>query len=321
MQEYLSIHPEVAEALNARRPVVALESTVIAHGMPFPRSIQTARLLEATVREGGAVPATIAVLDGRIRVGLYDDDLERLAQGGVMKLSRRDLAVAVATGGDGATTVAATMICAAFAKIPVFATGGIGGVHRGAETTLDVSADLDELARTNVAVVCAGAKAILDLPKTLEYLETRGVPVLGYGTDELPAFYTRTTGLKLAHRCDTPDSVARILRAKRQLNLSGGVVIANPIPDRAALDPQTVEQAIAQALDDAGSRNISGKDVTPFLLARLEELTGGASLEANIALLRHNAELAAAIATAYAALLTEHTLPPKGHLLRRQGVY
>ncbi|UEM19342.1 pseudouridine-5'-phosphate glycosidase [Skermanella mucosa] len=326
MHDYLAIHPEVAEALQARKAVVALESTIISHGMPYPRNVETARLVEQTIRDGGAIPATIAVLDGRIRIGLTDDDLEHLANSGatgreVMKLSRRDLPVALATSADGATTVSATMICAALAEIAVFATGGIGGVHRGAESTLDISADLDELATTNVAVVCAGAKAILDLPKTVEYLETRGVPVLGYGTDELPAFYTRSSGIRLASRCDSPAMVARILRAKWQLGLNGGAVIANPIPQSAALDQGLVDGAIAQALADADARGVKGKDVTPFLLSRLEELTGGASLEANIALVRNNAAVAASIAHAYAELSAETTLPPKPHLTRTRPWY
>jgi pseudouridine-5'-phosphate glycosidase len=322
MHDYLAIHPEVAEALQARKAVVALESTIISHGMPYPRNVETARLVEQTVRDGGAVPATIAVLDGRIRIGLTDDDLEHLATSReVIKVSRCDLPVALATRADGATTVAATMICASLADIPVFATGGIGGVHRGAEKTLDISADLDELALTNVAVVCAGAKAILDLAKTAEYLETRGVPVLGYGTDELPAFYTRNRGIKLASRCDDPVTVARILRAKWQLGLKGGVVIANPIPQSAALDQGMVDGAIAQALADADAQGIQGKEVTPFLLSRLEELTGGASLEANIALVRNNASVAAAIAKAYAELGSEIALPPKPNFSRTRPWY
>ncbi|HEV7372782.1 pseudouridine-5'-phosphate glycosidase [Arenibaculum sp.] len=308
MQEYLSIRPEVAEALQANRAVVALESTIISHGMPYPRNVETARTVERTVRAAGAVPATVAILDGRIRIGLDDEDLERLATGPeVMKVSRRDLPVALATGADGATTVAATMICAKLAGIAVFVTGGIGGVHRGAETSFDVSADLEELARTDVAVVCAGAKAILDLPKTLEYLETRGVPVLGFGTDELPAFYTPGSGLPVVRRCDTPEEVARILRAKWQLGLRGGVVIGNPIPAAAALDAAAIDAAIAEAQAEAASRGVRGKEVTPFLLSRLEALTEGRSLEANVALVAHNARVGARIAVAYAAL---HTAAP-----------
>lgn len=319
MHEYLSIHAEVAEALQARRPVVALESTLIAHGLPHPRNVETARALEAVVRAGGAVPATVAVLDGRIRVGLEDADLERLATApGVLKLSRADLPAALAAGADGATTVAATMIAARLAGIAVFATGGIGGVHRGAETTFDISADLEELAHTRVAVVSAGAKAILDLPKTLEYLETRGVPVVGYGTDRFPAFYTRDSGLGLAHRLDTPEAVARLLRAKWQLGLEGGVLIANPIPAEAALDPAQVEAALSQALAEADAQGVTGKAVTPFLLARLEALTGGASVAANTALLENNARVAAAIAVAYAALQRRFTLPRKAPTHRQR---
>jgi pseudouridine-5'-phosphate glycosidase len=313
MQDYLSIRPEIAEALQANRPVVALESTIISHGMPYPRNVETARTVERTVRAAGAVPATVAILDGRIRIGLDDEDLERLATGPeVMKVSRRDLPVALATGTDGATTVAATMICASLAGIPIFVTGGIGGVHRGAETSFDVSADLEELARTDVAVVCAGAKAILDLPKTLEYLETRGVPVLGFCTDELPAFYTPGSGLPVVHRCDTPEEVARILRAKWQLGLKGGVVIGNPIPAAAALDAAAIDAAIAEAQAEAGTLGIRGKDVTPFLLSRLEALTEGRSLEANVALVAHNARVGARIAVAYAALqAASPPLPPR----------
>lgn len=317
MQEYLSIRPEVAEALQANRPVVALESTIISHGMPYPRNVETARTVERTIRAAGAVPATIAILDGRIRIGLDDEDLERLATGPeVMKVSRRDLPVVLATGADGATTVAATMICAKLAGIPVFVTGGIGGVHRGAETSFDVSADLEELARTDVAVVCAGAKAILDLPKTLEYLETRGVPVIGFCTDELPAFYTPGSGLPVVRRCDTPEEVARILRAKWQLGLRGGVVIGNPIPAAAALDAAAIDAAIAEAQVEAGTLGIRGKDVTPFLLSRLEALTEGRSLEANVALVAHNARVGARIAVAYAALQAASPPLPRPPRLR-----
>ena len=303
MHDFLSLTPEVAAALHDGHPVVALESTVIAHGMPYPQNAETARAVEAIVRAEGAVPATIAVLDGRIRVGLTGDDLERLATGtDVWKLSRRDLPIALALGVDGATTVAATMIAAQLAGIAVFATGGIGGVHRGAETSFDVSADLDELAMTDVCVVCAGAKSVLDLPKTLEYLETRGVPVLGYGSDDFPAFYARSSGLKVVRRCDTPGDVARILHAKWRLGLKGGVVLANPIPETDALDATEMEAVISQALKDADSGGIAGKAVTPFLLGRLKELTAGRSLDANIALISNNARVAALVAGAYAAL-------------------
>ncbi|MHA7062234.1 pseudouridine-5'-phosphate glycosidase [Azospirillum argentinense] len=304
MHDRLSPTPEVAAALAEGRPVVALESTVISHGMPYPKNLETATALEDAVRAEGAVPATVAVLDGRIRVGLDGESLERLAKGGtsVMKLSRRDLPVALATGALGATTVAATMIAARLAGIAVFATGGLGGVHRGAETSFDVSADLDELARTRVCVVCAGAKSILDLPKTLEVLETRGVPVLGLDTDAFPAFYSRNSGLPVSHRCDNVHEVAAILRAKWELGLEGGVVLANPIPEADALDGEVMERAIAQALKDAEHHGITGKSVTPFLLAALERITGGRSLTANMALIRHNAVTAARLAAAYAAL-------------------
>ncbi|MBB3265419.1 pseudouridine-5'-phosphate glycosidase [Azospirillum sp. OGB3] len=304
MHHRLSPTPEVAAALAEGRPVVALESTVISHGMPYPKNLETAMALEDAVRAEGAVPATIAVLDGRIRIGLDGESLERLAKGGtgVMKLSRRDLPVALATGALGATTVAATMIAARLAGIAVFATGGLGGVHRGAESSFDVSADLDELARTSVCVVCAGAKSILDLPKTLEVLETRGVPVLGLGTDEFPAFYSRNSGLPVSHRCDNVQEIAAILRAKWELGLEGGMVVANPIPEADALDGTAMEQAIVQALSDAEHYGITGKSVTPFLLAALERITGGRSLTANMALIRNNAVTAARLAAAYAAL-------------------
>lgn len=318
MRDRLSIKPEVTEALNRRRPVVALESTVIAHGLPYPRNIETARMLEAVVRVGGAMPATIAVLDGRIRVGLDDEDLERLASGtGIAKLSRRDLAVALATGADGATTVAASLFCAHLAGIAVFVTGGIGGVHRGAfevgpggaDPSLDISADLEEVAQTDIAVVCAGAKAVLDLPRTLEYLETKGVPVLGLGTDEFPAFYVRGSGLRVSHRCDSPEAAARILRTKWQLGLKGGVIVANPIPADAELDSEAVDLAIAHALTEAAAEGVRGADTTPYLLRRLDKLTEGRSVDANVALLRHNAEVGTAIAVAYAQLLNDIALP------------
>ncbi|SMH54933.1 pseudouridine-5'-phosphate glycosidase [Azospirillum agricola] len=304
MHERLLPTPEIADALAEGRPVVALESTVISHGMPYPRNLDSARALEAEVRAAGAVPATVAVMDGRIRIGLDDAALERLAEGGTAawKLSRRDLPVALAVGALGATTVAATMIAARMAGIAVFATGGIGGVHRGAETSFDVSADLDELARTPVCVVCAGAKSILDLPKTLEVLETRGVPVLGFGTDEFPAFYSRRSGLPVSRRCDNVTEVAAILHAKWELGLEGGVLLANPIPPADELDGEAMEAAIGLALADADSKGIKGKDVTPHLLAALERLTEGRSLTANMALIRDNARVAAGVAAAFAAI-------------------
>ena len=294
----LSISPEVAEALDGDRPVVALESTIIVHGLPRPRNLDIARQLEKAVREEGGVPATIAVLDGRI--GLDDDDLQHLAEAeGVAKVSRRDLPVVLARGGDGATTVSATMIAAHLAGIKILATGGIGGVHRGAAESFDVSADLHELASTPVAVVCAGAKAILDLPKTLEVLESLGVPVIGHGTDTLPAFWYRSSGLTLATRCDTPAEVAAVLRMQHRLGYAGGTVIANPIPEAAALANADVERAIGEALVAAAENGVAGPEITPFLLAHLNDITGGASLAANIALVESNARLAARIAAAF----------------------
>lgn len=298
---FLSPSPEVASALAGGRPVVALESTIISHGMPYPDNLETALEVEAAVRAEGAVPATIAVLDGRLRIGLDAAGLSQLARGGdIAKLSRRDLPVCLAARGSGATTVAATMICADLAGIGVFATGGLGGVHRGAETTFDVSADLEELARTPVSVVCAGAKAILDLPKTIEYLETHGVPVLGYRTDDFPAFYSRTSGLAVGARCDTPSAVAAVIRAQRQLGYPGGLLVANPIDEAHAMSRNEIDAAIDQALADAADRGITGKAVTPFLLARVVEITDGRSLAANIALVLANARLAAQIAVALA---------------------
>ena len=300
MNPYLDIHPEVAEGLANGRPVVALESTIISHGMPYPQNVQTALAVEEVVRQNGAVPATIAILGGRLKAGLTREEIEYLGQQGqkVTKTSRRDLAVLVAKGMDGATTVATTMMIAHMAGIRVFATGGIGGVHRGAETTMDISADLQELARTEVAVVCAGAKAILDLKLTLEYLETHGVPVLGYQTQEFPAFYTRTSGLSVDYRVDTPEELAAVLKVRKDLGLAGGVLVTNPIPEAWSMDPALINAAIDRAIAEAEDQGITGKAVTPFLLARVKELTGGDSLEANIALVKNNAALAARIAAA-----------------------
>ncbi|MBX3636753.1 MAG: pseudouridine-5'-phosphate glycosidase [Rubrivivax sp.] len=300
----MAVHPEVADALARGVPVVALESTIISHGMPWPRNLHTARQVEAAVREQGAVPATVAVLDGVLRAGLAPHEVEAVARAGpsLPKASRRDLPFLLAEGGSGATTVAATMIVAALAGIRVFATGGIGGVHRGGERSLDISADLLELARTPVAVVCAGAKAILDLRLTLEVLETHGVPVIGYGTDELPAFWSRSSGLKLDRRLDTPEAVARVLQAKWAAGLGGGVVVANPIAPEHEVPHEDIEAVIGQALADAGQAGIAGAAVTPWLLARVEALTGGASLEANVALVLANARLAAQVAGAMARL-------------------
>jgi pseudouridine-5'-phosphate glycosidase len=303
MSHAVEIAPEVAAALAACRPVVALESTIITHGMPWPDNLRTAQAVEAVVREAGALPATIAVLDGVPRVGLSAGQLEDLAgRRDAAKASRRDLAACVARGRTAGTTVAATMWLAARAGIAVFATGGIGGVHRGAEGTFDISADLLELARSRVAVICAGAKSILDIPKTLEVLETQGVAVIGYGTDAFPAFYARDSGERLEHRCDTPRELAALIAAHRALDLPGGMLIANPVPERHALAAADIDASIAAAVADAAARGIAGKAVTPFLLARIVELTGGRSLEANIALIRNNAALAARVAAELAAL-------------------
>jgi pseudouridine-5'-phosphate glycosidase len=299
----VSIHPDVAAALAAGRPVVALESTIISHGMPWPQNAETALRVQAAVRDAGALPATTAVIDGRLVAGLDDSQIERLARAGsaTPKASRRDLPVLIARGRSGTTTVAATMIIAAAAGIRVFATGGIGGVHRGAERTMDISADLLELARTPVAVVCAGAKSILDLPLTLEYLETHGVPVLGYRTDTLPAFFCRDSGLQLDARLDSAADIAAVMRAQWSAGLGGGLLVCNPIPEAHALPKATVDAAIDTALAEAAQQGITGKAVTPFLLARVNALTGGDSLAANIALVLDNARLAAAIAGAWAA--------------------
>jgi pseudouridine-5'-phosphate glycosidase len=298
----LDIAPEVRAALAEGRPVVALESTIITHGMPHPQNVATARDVETVVREAGSVPATIAILGGRIKVGLSPDELEWLGTArDVMKLSRADLPYAVATGRHGATTVAATMICAHLAGVRVFATGGIGGVHRGAEATMDISADLDELARTPVTVVCAGAKAILDLPRTLEYLETRGVPVVGYGTARFPAFWSRESELPVPLRIDSPEEIAALIRMKAELDLEGGVLVANPVPADQEIPATEIAGHIETALAEAQRRGITAKAVTPFLLAHMFEITGGRSLATNIALVRNNAALAARIAAALSA--------------------
>ena len=294
LNRHLDVAPEVAAALAAGKPVVALESTIISHGMPYPQNVETALKVEAAIRECGAVPATIAIIGGRLKAGLSVQEIEHLGKSGraVTKTSRRDLAVLVARKGDGATTVATTMIIAAMAGIKVFATGGIGGVHRGAQESFDISADLEELARTPVMVICAGPKAILDLGLTLEYLETKGVPVLGYGTSELPAFYTRTSGFGVDYRVDTPQELAAAFRAQLELGL-GGMLVTNPIPEEFAMDPARIDAAISQALAEVSAQGIHGKEVTPFLLARVSELTGGDSLASNIQLVLNNARLAA----------------------------
>jgi len=298
---FLRTSPEIVAALADGQPVVALESTIITHGMPFPQNLGMARRVEAIVREAGALPATVAIMDGAFRVGLADAELEKLAETGgrAAKASRRDVAALIEAGAIAGTTVATTMQAAEMAGISLFATGGIGGVHRGAELSFDVSADLQELSRTPVAVVCAGAKAILDLPKTLEVLETLGVPVIGYGTDDFPAFWTRSSGLKASQRLDTPEAVAALLDTQFRLGL-GGVLIGNPIPAADALDAGFIAANIEQALADAAAAGISGKATTPYLLQRIFELTGGRSLTSNIALVENNARVAAAIAVALA---------------------
>jgi pseudouridylate synthase len=300
-KQHLNIHPEVAQALAQGQPVVALESTIIAHGMPYPQNVQTALEVEAVIRAHGAVPATIAVLEGKICVGLSREQIESLGSAkDVMKLSRRDLALAVSSGQPGATTVAATMICAALAGIEVFVTGGIGGVHRGAETSFDVSADLQELAHTSVAVVCAGAKSILDLPLTLEYLETHGVPVISVDQANFAAFFSRDSGLKADVRMDTSETQARFIRTKWQLGMQGGVVISNPVPQNSEIPAAEINAITAQALQDASSQGIEGKATTPFLLKRINELTKGKSLVTNIALVKNNAQMGALLAVALA---------------------
>ena len=295
MNKYLDISPEVAEALKNGKPVVALESTIISHGMPYPKNVETAMLVEKTIRDNGAVPATIAIIGGRLKAGLSAEEIEYLGKAGtgVAKASRRDLAALVAAGKDGATTVTTTMIIAHMAGISVFATGGIGGVHRGAETTMDISADLEELGGTPVMVVCAGAKSILDLGLTLEYLETKGVPVIGYGTDELPAFYTRHSGFGVDYRADSPAQLAGMFKAQKELGLKGGMLVTNPIPEEYAMDKAVIDAAIDQAMKESIEQGIHGKETTPFLLAKVVELTGGSSLESNIRLVLNNATLAA----------------------------
>ncbi len=304
LNKYLDVAPEVAAALAEGRPVVALESTIISHGMPYPQNVETALKVEQVIRDNGAVPATIAVLGGRLKAGLSADEIEYLGKkgAGVTKASRRDLAVLVARGEDGATTVTTTMMIAHMAGIKIFATGGIGGVHRGAETTMDISADLEELAQTDVMVVCAGAKSILDLGLTLEYLETHGVPVIGYGTRELPAFYTRHSGFSVDYEIDTPEELARAFRVQHELGLRGGMLVTNPIPEEYSMDANVINAAIDEAIREAAEQGIHGKETTPFLLAKVKELTGGDSLDANIQLVFNNARLAARTAAAYTKL-------------------
>lgn len=300
MNQYLELSNEVQEALKAGKPVVALESTIISHGMPYPQNVQTALRVEQTIRENGATPATIAIIGGKLKAGCTPEEIEYLGKKGqaVIKASRRDLPVLIARKEDGATTVTTTMIIAAMAGIRVFATGGIGGVHRGAQQTFDISADLEELAQTPVMVICAGAKSILDLGLTLEYLETKGVPVIGFGTEELPAFYTRHSGFKVDYRIDTPEELAAAFRAKIDCGLKGGMLVTNPIPEEFSMPKAVIDAAIEEALRQMDQAGIHGKQCTPFLLAKVKDLTGGDSLAANIQLVLNNARLAAKTAKA-----------------------
>ncbi|MCI9400344.1 MAG: pseudouridine-5'-phosphate glycosidase [Lachnospiraceae bacterium] len=295
MNQYLDISQEVAEALAENKPVVALESTIISHGMPYPQNVETALKVEQVIRDNGAVPATIAIIGGKLKAGLTKAEIEHLGKTGsaVTKVSRRDLPIIVAKGMDGATTVATTMIIASLAGIKVFATGGVGGVHRGAETTMDISADLEELAMTPVMVICAGAKSILDLGLTLEYLETKGVPVIGYGTDELPAFYTRKSGFGVDYQLNTPKELAEAFSVKQAVGLKGGMLVTNPIPEKYSMDSEVINKAIDEAIAESKRQGIHGKDTTPFLLAKVKEITGGDSLDSNIQLVFNNARLAA----------------------------
>ena len=304
MNKYLDVNPEVAAAIAEGKPVVALESTIISHGMPYPQNVETALNVERIIRENGAVPATIAIIGGRLKAGLTAKEIEYFGKKGqaIAKASRRDIAVLCARGEDGATTVTTTMMIAHMAGIKVFATGGIGGVHRGAETTMDISADLEELAQTPVMVVCAGAKSILDLGLTLEYLETKGVPVIGYGTSELPAFYTRQSGFGVDYRMDSPEELAAAFKASHDMNLKGGMLVTNPIPEEYAMPLDTINAAIDQAIAECEAQGIHGKKTTPFLLARVAELTGGDSLASNIRLVYNNAKVAAQTAAAYCKL-------------------
>ncbi|WP_251445257.1 pseudouridine-5'-phosphate glycosidase [Vermiculatibacterium agrestimuris] len=304
LNKYLDVSPEVAEAVAHGKPVVALESTIISHGMPYPQNVETALKVEEIIRENGAVPATIAIIGGRLKAGCTKEEIEHLGKKGleVTKASRRDLAVLLARGEDGATTVTTTMIIAHMAGIRIFATGGIGGVHRGAETTMDVSADLEELAHTPVMVVCAGAKSILDLGLTLEYLETHGVPVIGYGTKELPAFYTRSSGFGVDYEIDTPAELAKAFHVQNELGLGGGMLVTNPIPEEYSMDPTVINKAIDDAVAQAKAQGIHGKETTPFLLAKIKDITGGDSLDSNIQLVFNNARLAAKTAAELAKL-------------------
>ena len=301
---YLDVNPEVAAAIAQGKPVVALESTIISHGMPYPQNVETALNVERIIRENGAVPATIAIIGGRLKAGLTAEEIEYFGKKGraIHKASRRDLAVLCAQGEDGATTVTTTMMIAHMAGIRFFATGGIGGVHRGAETTMDISADLEELARTPVMVVCAGAKSILDLGLTLEYLETKGVPVLGYQTEELPAFYTRSSGFGVDYRMDSPAQLAAAFKAQNDMELGGGMLVTNPIPEEFSMPKDVIDAAIDQAIAECNAKGIKGKETTPFLLARVAEITGGDSLASNIRLVYNNAKLTAQTAVEYCKL-------------------
>ncbi len=301
LKKYLDVSPEVQKAIDEGKPIVALESTIISHGMPYPQNVETALHVESVVRENGAVPATIAIIGGKLRVGLTKEEIDHLGKKGlaVTKASRRDIPILAARGEDGATTVAATMIIAALAGVSIFATGGVGGVHRGAETTMDISADLEELAMTPVMVVCAGAKSILDLGLTLEYLETKGVIVIGYQTKELPAFYTRQSGFKVDYELDTPKEIADAFRAKEDLGLKGGMLVTNPIPEQYAMDHDYISASIEKACEEAKSLGIKGKETTPFLLDKIQKITKGSSLAANIQLVYNNAALASKIAVEF----------------------
>lgn len=303
MKEYIELSQEVQAAKEQGKAIVALESTIISHGMPYPQNVKTAREVEQIIRDNGACPATIALIDGKIKIGLSDEELEMFGNSqNVTKVSRRDIGYILATKSLGATTVAATMICADLADIRIFVTGGIGGVHRGAETTMDISADLEELAKTNVAVICAGAKSILDLQLTMEYLETKGVPVFGYQTDVLPSFFSRTSDISLQYNISDLEELAASLKAKWSLNIDGGAIIANPIPEAYSMDEAVINQAIQDALVEAEEKEIAGKDVTPFMLGKIKELTDGKSLDANIALVKNNAVVGAKLAVNFESL-------------------
>ncbi len=300
---YVDILPEIKEAIKAKKAIVALESTIISHGMPYPQNVETAKIVENIIREQGAVPATIGIINGRIKIGLTDEELEFMGkESEILKVSRRDLPIVISKKLNGATTVATTMICASLAGIKVFVTGGIGGVHKGAAETFDISADLSELANTDVAVICAGVKSILDIGLTLEYLETQGVPVLAYQTDEFPAFYTSQSGFKADYKMETPNEIANVMKSKWDLSLKGGIVIGNPIPDELAMDVDIINKAIFDALKEAKELGIKGKETTPFLLSKIKDNTGGDSLASNIELVYNNAKVGGQIAVEFSKL-------------------